>query len=461
MIIPMWKPLRRWHFDLAFFVGQAIFSWAYWYTKPQPLWTVQYSDMDGLSKYSLTAIGFSADSQSIYTTRESHALSKDWAIPQIQRWDARTGELLEDYPIEMPKEDRFQLQLPRQNLGRSYTVTLCTDPSYFLLQYHQSKEQDHHYLRLYRIDGKPIGTGIELDRKINTGYLSHQSVDQSHWGLFVEHKSQNEPIVHSFIDFDTGKTLLTFPPMVKERVVQYQLLPNRHSILFVKSANETNDKSIDVIDLQNGESRARFPLPPGNDQHLAVLDDTHWAIVTRMEDHTSSFSRLDVYRYDPDAKTLKADPFHPLNGFSSKLNQAVHVMPPYLLLAKSDDPNQNNPEWFKVALGWLARIGIVRDGVVKTKYEVLDLATGQLLRQVTGIHADVCLFSPDLRYLVEIKYSPKQETGLCLYRIPHHLWEPTLSWMQWLAWLLVIPWPLRYFVQPHLAPGSSSRGTSR
>src|SRR5579871_2266092 len=103
----MHKYLRRWHFDLALFFGLAIFSCAYWYSKSRPLWTTFYPTENQHTNSTFTLLGYAADSQSIYTTCGSKKLSKNFLIPQIQRWSAQTGELLEDYTVEMPEEDRF------------------------------------------------------------------------------------------------------------------------------------------------------------------------------------------------------------------------------------------------------------------------------------------------------------------------------------------------------------------
>ena len=60
--------LRRWHFDLALFLGLAFFSWAYWYSKPRSVWTSYYAlKENGARNNTLSILGYSADSQSIYT----------------------------------------------------------------------------------------------------------------------------------------------------------------------------------------------------------------------------------------------------------------------------------------------------------------------------------------------------------------------------------------------------------
>src|SRR6185295_1857966 len=107
----MLKKLRRWHFDLALFLGLTIFSWSYWYSKPRPVWTKGYPTDNYEVKHSFRFLGYSADSQSVYTTHENNVLRNNWSTPQIQRWSTQTGELLEDYRVELPEEDRFLLQL--------------------------------------------------------------------------------------------------------------------------------------------------------------------------------------------------------------------------------------------------------------------------------------------------------------------------------------------------------------
>ncbi len=455
----MLKHLRRWHFDLAFFLGLAIFSWAYWYPKPRPAWTIRYADTETPVRRNSSLLGFSEDSQFLYTTQESYALTKDCPVPQIQKWDARTGKLLNDYSVELPEEDRFLLQLKRNQPNSSYNIMLCNDPGYFLIQYHQSKEQDHHYLRLYGIDGKPVGQGIELENTAVATYISHRSVSPSHWGVYIERKSNNDPTSYSILDFDTGKTIRVFPLNPDEKLSQIQYSPNHRFLLIVNEVISKQAKLIEVIDLLTGECCGRFSIPAGRDQILIPLDDTHWVFCPCNGGKASLNDVLEVYHFVPDANTLQVDLTHPWNGFSIHLNHLLGAFPPCLLLAKTDETKRNDPEWVKVIIGWLARIGLSRDVTLKQNYQVFDLATKRLERQVTGISSDAVMFSPDLHSLVEIRYGPPGLAGFSLYHIPHYLWEPTLSWMQWLSWLLVIPWPLRYFVasrQNSLVPNTTT-----
>lgn len=58
----MFKRVRRWHFDVALFLGLALFSWAYWYSKPRPIWTQTVHAEPG-TNVELDWIGYSSDGQ--------------------------------------------------------------------------------------------------------------------------------------------------------------------------------------------------------------------------------------------------------------------------------------------------------------------------------------------------------------------------------------------------------------
>ncbi len=177
-------------------------------------------------------------------------------------------------------------------------------------------------------------------------------------------------------------------------------------------------------------------------------------------DYSSFTTHVEIYRKDPEAKTLQLDASHPLNGRTSIQNQWIWIQAPYLITISNENDQHNDPVVMKTILGWLARIGIVRDDTRKNNCHIVDLATGQPLRQVSVFSPQgSSTSSPDWRSIVASTSGPNDEPGLCLYRIPHYLWEPTLSWMQWLSWLLVIPWPLRYFVasrQNSLVPNTTT-----
>ena len=451
-MILMFKRLRRWHFDLALFLGLAIFSWAYWYTKPRPVWTKWYSIESDEAKYSFNFLGYSADSQSIYTCCESYVLSKTWPIPQIQRWSTKTGELLEDYPVEMPEEDRFQLQLPKSHFGSSFTLTLCNDPCYFQVRYHQSIQKEHHYIRLYRINGKPVAKGLELNPYFSVDYVTQPSHSERYWALSFERNFQRKELPICLVDLDTGKTLHTYQSYERDKLESYPRFSSGRYLAFVTKSTKTTTRQMEVIDLQTSESIGQITIPSGTLYSLAPLDESHLAVCTMIGDYNSFSTHVDIYRNNPNTKTIQLDTSHALNGRTSVQNQWIWIQAPYLYTMSYGNNNRNDPEVMKTVLSWLARIGIVRDDTNKTNYHIADLETGQSLRQISRSQGTP---SPDWRSIVVSVSGPKDEPGLCLYLIPHYHWEPTLSWMQWLSWLLVVPWPLRYFVASRSeSPGS-------
>ena len=460
MITGMFKRLRRWHFDLALFLGLAIFSWAYWYTKPRPVWTNYYALKDnGARNNSLSILGYSADSQSIYTTCETTEFTKNLPIPQIQRWSTQTGELLEDYPVELPEEDRFLLKLPRQHFGSSFTLTLCNDPQYFQVRYHQSSKQEHHYMRLYRINGKPVAKGLELNQFFSIDYVTQPPGSEHYWALFFERVFQKRELPISLIDLDTGKPIRTYQSAERDKLESYPTFSSGRYLAFVTQSIKNTSRQMEVIDLQTGESIGQISIPNGTLYSLAALDESHLAACLIIGDYSSFTTHVEIYRKDPEAKTLRLDASHPLNGRTSVQNQWIWIQAPYLVTVSNENDQHKDSIVMKTIQGWLARIGIVRDDTRKNNFHIADLATGQPLRQVSRFSPH-CSPSPEWRYIVADTSGPNDQPGLCLYVIPHYLWESTLSWMQWLSWLLVIPWPLRYFVQPQLAPGFSSKITS-
>ncbi|MFT3881628.1 MAG: hypothetical protein QM703_18440 [Gemmatales bacterium] len=455
----MIKKLRRWHFDLAFFLGLAIFSWAYWYSKPRPVWTSYYTLKDNGARINyLNILGYSADSQSIYTTCETTAISKNWPIPQIQRWSTKTGELLEDYPAEFPEEDRFLLQLPRRHFGGSFTTILCADPRYFMVRYHQSNKKDHNYFRLYRIDGKPVGQGREVDRYDHIEFLTDPTGGDRHWitQFDLSSKKQDNPI--SVIDLDTGIPVRAPRVFTRASLDTFPVVHDGRHLIFKMKGTDTTPMQYEIIDLQTGESLGVISLTNRYDD-LNIVDNTHYALKAMIGIPGNYSTQLHFFRYDPDSHSIKPDHATPLDGKMFAWMMEPFVQPPHLVVQTRSIELQHQHQIIQTILDWLARIGISRNNDRTTSYHIYDMNSGQLLRQVTGIpQQDQLHPSPDWSSLVTSASGPRNEQGLSLYMIPHYLWETTLSWLQWLSWLLVIPWPLRYFVQSHLAPGSSSRG---
>jgi len=457
----MLHKLRRWHFDLALFLGLAIFSWAYWYSKPRPVWTSYYTLKDNAARTNhFTLLGYSADSQSIYTTCENYKLSNNWPFPQIQRWSTKTGELLEDFALQMPEEDRFQLQLPVQRFTTPYTITLCNDTRHMLLRYQQSKQKDHHYLRLYRLDGKPVGQGLDVYRFDRVECLTDSTGGDRHWVVRFELNWKKVDMPMSVVDLDTGKPVRDPRTYLRPHLDVFPtVVAGRYLNLNVKPALATS-MQMEIVDLMTGETLGNIPLPSGKMHQWVRLNDTHYAVYYAIGEFESYITHLDMYRYDQSTRTFVPDHSHPLDGLTSASMQWLSVLPPYLLTTSINQDTSKESEILKVIRGWLARIGIVRNHANTINYQIADMTTGQRLRQISGIPSEGDhTASPDWCSIAAIAtHNEKYEPGLCLYVIPHHLWEPTLSWLQWLAWLLVIPWPFRYFLPTHLAPGSSSRG---
>jgi hypothetical protein len=149
------------------------------------------------------------------------------------------------------------------------------------------------------------------------------------------------------------------------------------------------------------------------------------------------------YQFDPESRKLTEDPKQPLHGKVSQASQWIILQPPYQILLHDPSADRIQKDgFFRTILSWLAKIGIHRGESDTRQYLVADLQTDAPLRQVSGVPVDLEL-SKDGRYLIGHGHP---HNGLVGYIVPHHLWEKSLSWMQWLSWLLVFPWPLRYLV---------------
>ncbi len=110
----MTKPrLRRWHFDLAIFVGLLLFGLSYWYIFPRPR-SVTRVPTDPTINMGAASLGFSTDGPFYYTLKDAFIVGNHLPKPMTQRWNVEKGELLKEYPLQMPAEDvAYMKPMPR------------------------------------------------------------------------------------------------------------------------------------------------------------------------------------------------------------------------------------------------------------------------------------------------------------------------------------------------------------
>ncbi len=280
----------------------------------------------------------------------------------------------------------------------------------------------------------------------------------------IQRKSSAEPtprkieIPISVIDMDTGKPVRPPQIYVVGKLDSFPKIVAGRYLVVKTEAAASAPMQLEIIDLQTGESQGFIPLSNAM-ADLVSLDNNHYAICSLIGTNASFTTRIDFYQLDSVTRTIQPDHSFPLDGITSAPMQWLRLHPPYRVgVTLSNETVHQQHQIIKTLLDWLARMGISRNNQSTISYQVYDLNHGQLLRQVTGIPTQGNpTTSHDWCSIVALTdYNEKLEPGLCLYRIPHYLWETTLSWLQWLAWLLVIPWPLRYYLpQPTRASAPS------
>ena len=219
--------LRRWHVDVAFFLGLTLFVCCYWYHTPAPLWIARLST-DAKIKMNVSALGFSADGQSYFTIKDSSVFLTD--KPTIQGWNTLTGELQAEYHLQVPTEEVNQFQPNRGNHFYHGTRTAKVpdvDVFYTVKDSISSPSSLQHYYDLHT--GKRINEGA-LSRFSDFWYLQKNPVDDHHWGC-----SRRSATLHIY-DLTTCTTIHTFHGDLNRNAYVTLLSPDGHYLFFVQES---------------------------------------------------------------------------------------------------------------------------------------------------------------------------------------------------------------------------------
>jgi hypothetical protein len=453
--------LRRWHFDLAFFVGLLVFGLSYWHIAPEPLW-VSRIPTDPTFNMSAGSLGFSSDGQFYYTLKDATIVGNHLPKPMIERWNVKTGELLDEYPLQMPAEDVAYLK-PRPRGEEHFCLQTAVLPDQNVIYTTQSTNSGRHEqtYRLYDLtSGECITKQTSLILPTHLWYVIKNPQDGHHWGCYAKTAEPDEPV--QFVDLTSGKTLHTLLPDKNMRVQYISWSEAQQAVMILWSGPLKEQKTVMPIlgsyRLGTWEciQKTTLPLQPygifqmhcmtpdlleikylptlGKDQAIATIR-------FRMNRTTNLFeqdgeSTLTLYQGEMSRMKFPKDT---VLVEQKMLNNTRPLTEPLLTL-------NNFLMWFGITL-WRSRNDL--------ECYVYDLKNGALLRQITGISEFT--YSPlnvnsTGHYLAGVKSSEGSNWttshSLYMYEIPHHLWERTLRWIMYLSWVLILPWPLRYLIRP-------------
>ncbi|MFT3881263.1 MAG: hypothetical protein QM703_16560 [Gemmatales bacterium] len=462
----MTKPrLRRWHFDLAFFVGLLLFGLSYWFIAPRPKW-VSRIPTDPTVNMSAGSLGYSSDGQFYFTIKDTTIVGNHLPKPMIQRWNVKTGELLEEYPLQMPADDVAYLK-PRPRGEEHFilqTVKLPDQNVIYTVQTINDARRQQVY-RLYDLtSGECITKQTSLILPTHLWYLPKKPQDGHHWGCYVKTYEPEEPV--QFVDLTTGETLHTLAAEKNMRVHYVSPSKDLQYIMILWSGPLKEQKTVQpvlgIYRLGTWECTQQISLPL-QPQGVAMFD-------TRESD-CIELKYITTMGKDPRASVIRFRRNSQTNLFEQQGEVTVGSYQDLILSSTQSiwreqntirveqrtlKDNRQPPEPFLTINNSLTRFGIsIWRPRTEQEFYVYELQSGKLLRQITGLtemgNAGLQVNSTG-HYLAGVKSSEGRnwttDYSLYLYEIPHHLWERTLRWTMYLSWLLVIPWPFRYLVRP-------------
>ncbi|HQR42927.1 MAG TPA: hypothetical protein PLX97_09590, partial [Gemmatales bacterium] len=195
----MFKRVRRWHFDVALFLGLAVFCWAYWYSKPRPIWTQAVHAEPG-TEVEIDWLGYSSDGQVFYTKRLRW---KDkWLAPVIEFRSVSTGDVIEQYEVQLTPDEQAIMASAQQREGK-LDVILSNDRQYLQLRFFAERHEILH--RLCTIQGQPAGVGFRLSYLNHTMHLTDLPSGEMKLGFARDLKTGGKD--NFFLDIATGKRL--------------------------------------------------------------------------------------------------------------------------------------------------------------------------------------------------------------------------------------------------------------
>ncbi|MFO0812515.1 MAG: hypothetical protein U0796_04820 [Gemmatales bacterium] len=449
--------LRRWHVDVACFLGLTLFVCCYWYHTPAPRWIARIPT-DPTINMSASTLGFSTDGQSFFTIKDCTIVGNRLPQPMIQRWNTLTGELQAKYSLQMTAEDIARIKLGR-TIKKDQSLGTAKVPEFDVMYtVHQIDgfAPLHRYYNL--LTGECINRYNPLLIYSDFWYLEQNPIDGHHWGCYLRSREPNEPL--HIQDLSTCTTIHTIPSEPNRNVQATLLSPDGQYLFIVWGVSGIDRKTVpDVLDIYRPGTwdhlqRITLPLQPIRASQIAVTHSDH-LVIRYMQRPVIDWQLTTLrFRLHRQTHTLEQDgeiEVHPCSSYSSMslafstvfIDQQLH--------------HNTRPltEPLLTIHNYLLRYGL---SLVRTRptleCRVADLTDGQLLRQlrVTGFTYAPVSVSPTGHYLAGLQ-TTETPTGsiqhsLWMYDIPHHLREPTLRWLMYLSWLLILPWPLRYLLRP-------------
>lgn len=462
----MTKPrLRRWHFDLAFFVGLLLFGLSYWFIAPRPRWVSRIST-DPTVKMSVGSLGFSSDGQFYYTIKDATIVGSHLPKPMIDCWSLKTGELLSEYPLQMPAEDVAYLK-PKPRGEEHFCLHLVKLPGQNVIFSAQTTSSERHQqaYRLYDLtSGECISKQTTLILPTHLWYLPKKPQDSQHWGCYVKTYEPEEPV--QFVNLTTGTTLYTLSADKNMRAEYVYRSTDLQYVMILWSGPVKDRKTVQpvlgVYRMGTWECIQKITLPP---QPYGV------SVINAIQSDGIEIKYLTTMGKDPRASAIRFLKNGQTNLFE-QLGEVEEGSYQDLILSslqskswehstidveqRTLNDNRQPPEPFLTANNFLTRFGItIWRPRTEQEFYVYELQSGKLLRQLTGLtdmrNATLQVNSTG-HYLAGVKSSEGKnwttDYSLYCFEIPHHLWERTLRWTMYLSWLLVIPWPFRYLVRP-------------
>lgn len=457
--------LRRWHFDLAFFVGLLLFGLSYWFIAPRPRW-VSRIHTDQTVDMSASSLGFSSDTQFFYTIKDANIVGNHLPKPMIGCWNVKTGELLQEYPLQMPAEDVAFLKPrpPGEYYGCLHLAKLPEQNVIYSAQRTNYPRHDQAY-RLYDLtSGECITKQTSLILTTHLWYLPQNPQDGHHRGCYVKTHEPDEPV--QFVDLTTGTTLYTLPAEKNMRLGYVSSSKDQQYVMILWSGPFKEQKTVQpflgIYRLGTWEciQKITVPLQP----HGVAMFNTHQSDCIELKYITSTGKdpRAAAIRFRRNSQTdLYEQQGEVIEGSYQDIILSWELSNKWELKTTSVErrtlkDNRQPPEPFLTINKYLTRFGItIWRPRTEQEFYIYDLQLGELLRQITGLSemgiAELQMDSTG-HFLAGVKSSEGRnwttDYSLYLYEIPHYLWERTLRWTMYLSWLLVIPWPFRYLIRP-------------
>jgi len=462
----MTKPrLRRWHFDFAIFLGLLLFGLSYWYIFPRPR-SVTRIPTDPTINMSAGNLGFSTDGKFYYTIKDQIIVGNHLPKPLIQCWNVEKGELLEEYPLQMPAEDiAYMKPIPRGAQHFILHAALLPDQNVIYTTQTTNEARHEQSYRFYDLaSGECISKQSSLFLPTRLWYLLKNPKDGHHWGCYVKTDEPDEPV--QFVDLTAGTTIHTLPADKNMRMHYLSLSKDQQYVFILWSGARKQQKTVQpvlsIYRLGTWECTQKITLPL-QPYGLTILD-------TRQPDFIE-IKYLTTMGKDPQVSVIRFRMNNQTKLFEQEGEVSVGSYQDEILswrrLFREEhetitveqrilNDNRKPPEPFLTINNFLNRFGITLwRSRTEQEYYVYDLKSGELLRQLTGLtefENNPLQADPTGHYLVGVKSTEGRnwisDYWLYVYGISNHLWERSLRAIIYLSWLLILPWPFRYLVRP-------------